>query len=803
MPRHPHVPRTPTPLRAVFVLWSAVFLALTTALPSAQAQTDVLAPQLFAFPAEIAPHGDLQVSGYGFPGSTGILLGLVCRGGAIDAGSGMSDASGRLRTTITIPLLDPGPCTLNASTGRTVLASAAVNILPAVQVVFSPDTAPPGAVVSFTVDNLVSGELRLDYAGRSVFGPSAVDAGSFTGEFVVPGDRPDPLGEPAVIRVSNLVLGHVTGAAEDIFMSQPGSIPPMFQVVDLRLPDAAIPAGSEFTLRGRLNPAPVGPLDAYQIIPIWRKADGQTLPIGRGAAQILADGSFSVDARVPSLAAGDPTWPETGDQVGVSVFAPGAGSAAFTQPAAVPWSITPLKVIVRDAQTKNLITGAKVTLQVWDMTVSAGSLNQVAAKASTGAVNQVTQVLTGPELTEDEKLQIAMEKAMCIPLAIPVGQTEWEVTNPSLDEALSQPTLEGQYQGGTIIGQQAAGSAPSGAAASAAPDAAPHAAGVINYLLTVDAVDAGYGLKDADGSIKTLSLRIDYNWLDHTYRRTDGTILPNPLTVELTKLSTGDLSALGPIKVFMTGIGAPVQPQPASLPLFGVYYSVASVPAGVTINRYGNGGVVVTLSTDQQHKLGPGGMLLYLDGVQIAPFDIEFRSGLTCNKFKGTSGTSLPFYEAKAVIPNAHLLAPGVHSLNVQAQLLGGQWVTYKHQLKVDPVPSILVRHTGEGNTHPQLVPGEGPVDEPLAQAGHRHPTAQLGRGDRRDGAVGQPDQAERDLHPECGSERAQGRPDDRLDERAGHQPGRQRVQSEQLPGQHRASARVGRGRRRGARGGG
>ena len=104
---------------------------------------------------------------------------------------------------------------------------------------------------------------------------------------------------------------------------------------------------------------------------------------------------------------------------------------------------------------------------------------------------------------------------------------------------------------------------------------------------TVDALDAGYGLKDNDGAVKNVSLRVNFHLADLTYRDLKGNILPNPYTVTLGKLSTGDQSALGPIGVFVAGIGAPELSAPTSLPRFDRYYSVKNAPAGVQVTKHG------------------------------------------------------------------------------------------------------------------------------------------------------------------------------------------------------------------------
>jgi len=683
--------------------------ATATATPTATRPAPSTAA-LFVFPAAAAPGGEPAVSGYGLPSMADLRLILTCPAGAeLDLGAAGTDGDGLLTAAVVMPAYPPNPCVLAAREGATTLAETRFTLLPALELDFSPQVGPPGTVVSFTVRNLVAGELRLDYAGRAVFGPEPVAAGIFSGTFTVPRGRPDPLGSVAEIRAANLLLGRAAGVATGSFHSQAAPTSPAYRVADLRLPGVDLAPGSDFTITGHISPAPQAPLSQFKILPVWRKADGRTLPIGRGSAQIAADGAFSVPARVPSLLTGDPTWPEAGDLAGVMLVTPAGQPQPFLQAITDVPIFPTFNVKVVDAATEQLIPSAKVSFEIWQAyTLNANSLplSEVAGAAATGVSNQIGQVLGTTELTDDEKALIALTKAICVPLTIPVNGTEWEVTSPTLDQALSEPSVQGLFLANSILVEAAAAAGqdlttgslitqaqstsdaqlPVGPRPGAQLAGAPAAADVIPYLLTVDALDAGYGLKDADGTVKNLSLRVYFHLADLTYRDLKGNVLPNPYTVKLGKLSSGDQSALGPIKVFLAGIGAPQLPGPTAPPRFARYFSAKNVPAGVQVVK-ADGSALVTLSYAQFHKLGAGGMQLYLDGVWQANFTLQFNAGLACKN--GTvTWTSPPFYQGKAVIPNAHLLAPGSRALRVRAQILNGQWVNYDYILQVDALPA-------------------------------------------------------------------------------------------------------------------
>ncbi|MBM4460228.1 MAG: hypothetical protein FJ011_21095, partial [Chloroflexi bacterium] len=711
------VPATATPTRTRTAMPTATRTATRTATPSATLRASAtptatrtptraatatptrtptrpasLPASLFVFPAQVAPGGQPAVSGYGFPALADLRLILACPGQAeIELGATQADAGGRLRTVFEAPSYPPSPCILAARQGRTNLAEAGLTLLPALELAFAPQAGPPGAIVHFTVRNLVAGELRLDYAGRAVVGPLAVAAGSYSGSFVVPagqtvagaaGAAPVALAE---IRAGNLILGRTAGAVSGSFRTEAAPPPPAYRVADLHLPPADLPPGSAFTITGRISPAPQGPLADFQIIPVWRKADGRTLPIGRGAAHIGPDGGFSAPVRLPSLLTGDPAWPEVGDLVGVMLITAANPPQSFLQVLANTPIFPTFKVKVVDAATGQLIPEAKVSFAVWPgYDASAGSLGQLAGQVMTGASNQIGQVVGVTELTPDEKASIALAFLLCFAKGKAHNLNIWEANPINPNAALVNPPVQGLLQPNSIFPEPTPW-----AGGSAAAIAEPAAGEVIPYLLIVDAMDAGYGLKDADGALKNLRLRVNFHLADLTYRDLTGKVLPNPYTVKLGKLSSGDQSELGPINAVMSGIGAPQPPDPTSPPRFVRFYSAKGVPPGVQVVQAGHGLMVVSLSPAQYQKLGAGGAQLYVDGVWQDNFTFHFNTGVDCYQFKGSAQQkSPPFYEGIAAIPNAHLLAVGDRAVQVRAQLQGGKWVSYDYQLQVDPLPA-------------------------------------------------------------------------------------------------------------------
>ena len=117
-----------------------------------------------------------------------------------------ADAAGTLWTLCIVPLVVPiGAATLNAHTlTGSLLTSTAVQIVVGPTLQLTPASGPPGTVVQYAATNLVAGSLRLDYAGVPLVGPRPVMGGSASGSFVVPADRPSPLGSATVVKAVNI-----------------------------------------------------------------------------------------------------------------------------------------------------------------------------------------------------------------------------------------------------------------------------------------------------------------------------------------------------------------------------------------------------------------------------------------------------------------------------------------------------------------------------------------------------------------------------------------------------------------------
>ena len=274
------------------------------------------------------------MAGQNYPPGAAITLQLASGGSSWTCGSASADAAGILRTICTVPLAAPiGAATLNArAVTGSLLASTAVQIVAGPALQLTPASGPPGTVVQYAVTNLVAGSLRLDYAGVPLVGPRPVMGGSASGSFVVPADRPAPLGSATVVKAVNIAGKFAAGAAQAVFQSQTAAAPPSFQFTSATASGDHLAPGGLFTVNGHLNLDAGAAIGGYQVVVMWQDGAGHGVPISIQPGTIAADGTFQVRARAPSLLLGD-AWSNAGLLEGlfVVVVKPGYEESAGYQ----------------------------------------------------------------------------------------------------------------------------------------------------------------------------------------------------------------------------------------------------------------------------------------------------------------------------------------------------------------------------------------------------------------------------------------------------------------------------------------
>jgi len=289
----------PAPVRSAvprLLLSIAALLLLAAAVP-AEAQADVS-----AVPSSFSAGARISVTATGLAPNANYRIRLEeLRPGVrdfdlIDFSSSL--ASNR-RLSVNIPNVAPGRYEITLSrvqvVGVTRIAATPVTVAAGLGVNLTPSTGAPGRRISFTVNNLVNGTLRVSYAGQTVLGPVPVGT-SYSGRFVVPSDRPATLPATVPIVVENLVGRLVARSATVNFQALRASTLPRLGLQQPVVPTAQLNPRASFQVSGlltdRFGQVPAGEQSLYFI------GDGVTVPID-STSTLSDNGSLQVTARAP------------------------------------------------------------------------------------------------------------------------------------------------------------------------------------------------------------------------------------------------------------------------------------------------------------------------------------------------------------------------------------------------------------------------------------------------------------------------------------------------------------------------
>ncbi len=284
------------------------------------AKPAVITPTLFVVPDTIAPQGDVILIGYGLA-PTGTYVVSAIGSSTYPFGIATSDANGNLQQILTVPSsIPPGGYALALNDPNVI--SPSLRILPSVTLTLSPSLGSPGTIVTFTVDHLTLGSLRLDYAGVPIRGPSSVGDTTFTGTFIVPDDRPNPISSTTVITAINLAGNQAIGRTTATFHSLDPISPTIYSIVNLSttVPNAA--GGELITITGQISPsgslsqqygalsaqssaAVNSPFNASKLKVMWQTPNSQTFPLTPMSTTVSSNGNFKFVGSLPSLFNGD------------------------------------------------------------------------------------------------------------------------------------------------------------------------------------------------------------------------------------------------------------------------------------------------------------------------------------------------------------------------------------------------------------------------------------------------------------------------------------------------------------------
>jgi hypothetical protein len=273
----------------------AALLLLAAAVP-AEAQADVS-----AVPSNFSAGARISVTATGLAPNANYRIRLEeLRPGVrdfdlIDFSSSL--ASNR-RLSVNIPTVAPGRYEITLSRvqlGVTRIAATPVTVAAGLGVNLTPSTGAPGRRISFTVNNLVNGTLRVSYAGQTVLGPVPVGT-SYSGGFLVPSDRPATLPATVPIVVENLVGRLVARSATVNFQALRASTLPRLGLQQPVVPTNQLIPRTFFPVSGSLT-------DSFGLVPAGQQSlyfigGGVTIPID-SSSTLSNNGTLQMTARAP------------------------------------------------------------------------------------------------------------------------------------------------------------------------------------------------------------------------------------------------------------------------------------------------------------------------------------------------------------------------------------------------------------------------------------------------------------------------------------------------------------------------
>ncbi len=631
---------------------------------------------LSVYPQEAAPGANLVFSGFDFPPELEFEILLEFPGADLYSfGVASSDPSGGLIFDTSMPGLPPELFPDNLPVEAIVMAtspdyvySASLIVLPPIALLFGPNSGQPGTEVNFSVENLSEGQLRLDYDGVPVFGPESVTGGDYSGSFIVPFDRPVPLGGDVLLEAVNLRAGKVIAKASDYFISIPISEMPVYSIENVVLPADPVEPGEVFDLSGQISPPPMFPLSNYQLKVLWKAASGKVLPITYGYPLIQSDGSFQVKARVPSFFNGDALPADEGGEVGVVLYTQDLSPqqqtfwspfGGFLKTPTPP----PFRIKVVDTQS-NPIAGAIVDIRSSGVGVISGTQPDGGeANFNSGvlnsSLNQVQNFNDGYFFPGEKN-----DPFNCPPSPL-YGKTDAEgYFYPQLNfdwlPLAGQKTLNGYLGEGSYIQVPVEMTIPV----------------MINAWYGTSPQGVGFGTYEFIGSVKKPQIyehSFIYRAIPNKYYDEETGLVanPNPLTIVLPKLPADATVGipLQPVIPYGAVLAKYANYLGSGIPAiaYGKYVSFSSAtdfPDPLFNWTYDKGwNLIVRFQNDPllYGALDEDKITLKVDGGQVIPFTVGPSPGGNCAEKQYT-----------AVITKAHRLTAGLHTLLIEAPDLSG-----------------------------------------------------------------------------------------------------------------------------------
>ncbi len=255
-------------------------------------------------PNTASPGTEVLARGSGFDPGTSVQLTLLGTPEPVPLDDVEVLRNGTFLGRVPVPRVAAGSYQIGVTDGaRGVLASAPLEITGGTSLTLVPDSGAPGESITVMLDTLPAGSVEVRYDGLTVVGPVPHRGGAFERQFLVPADRPDPLGETATVtatvRMGRIIVAQATASFTSI---APDTTP--VRVMNLQGPAQPLRRGQAFSVTGRLEIPARANLSDYRLFLVRIKDGGTLIPINHAPAVIEPDGTFEMFALTPSVLSG-------------------------------------------------------------------------------------------------------------------------------------------------------------------------------------------------------------------------------------------------------------------------------------------------------------------------------------------------------------------------------------------------------------------------------------------------------------------------------------------------------------------
>ncbi|MBY6204578.1 fibronectin type III domain-containing protein [Halomonas denitrificans] len=334
------------------------FLGVLLACANTQAAT------LEALPNASMPGSEIIARGIGYPPSELIEFQLVdiAGGPAIPSGELFADDVGRLFGRLALPQANPGSYRLQAWARGILEGAAPIELLAPPTLTVSPTQGPPGRLVNATFSSIGAGRVTVFYDDVPVLGPVFQGGGSFQASFVVPADRPVPLGGTVEVRAEQSAGGSIAATASTSFQSEP-AVADEVVLTTFSGPGEPLSPGETFSFSGQVQlPSFRSPAD-YRWTAAMRTTNGRLVPVNLGPIVFDGAGNFEGEGVMPTLAAGFGylAFGQATD-LGIVYKIPSSGNSAFLQAVVIDYE--PLEVQTLNFNVRRQSDGSPVETAV-------------------------------------------------------------------------------------------------------------------------------------------------------------------------------------------------------------------------------------------------------------------------------------------------------------------------------------------------------------------------------------------------------------------------------------------------------